>query len=202
MELWELRGAVDNSAMLLLPETHSVLCSGPQTEYRLETRLDEGESASGPWWCFGFLFWWGSCLVLRLLVFLLPLIMLSFLPFNDDLGTPPTASALVKKKCLQEIDCAPKDLEVSPRVKSVAARLYSVWITWYLCVWPPIKSLGARLSSSPEQANHIKVLFALHHNHSFFHEYGRRVGMVPRSSLKEGKKNLMVEKRTRTTNTN
>ena len=34
----------------------------------------------------------------------------------------------------------------------------------------------------------------------FFHEYGRRVGMVPRSSLKEGKNSQMVEKRTRTTN--
>ena len=34
--------------------------------------------------------------------------------------------------------------------------------------------------------------------HFFFHEYGRRVGMVPRSSLKEGKNNQMVEKRTRT----
>ena len=33
----------------------------------------------------------------------------------------------------------------------------------------------------------------------FFHEYGRRVGMVPRSSLKEGKNNQMVEKRTKTT---
>ena len=33
----------------------------------------------------------------------------------------------------------------------------------------------------------------------FFHEYGRRVGMVPRSSLKEGKYNQMVEKRTKTT---
>ena len=28
----------------------------------------------------------------------------------------------------------------------------------------------------------------------FFHEYGRRVGMVPRSSLKEGKYNQMVRK--------
>ena len=35
----------------------------------------------------------------------------------------------------------------------------------------------------------------------FFHEYGRRVGMVPRSSLKEGKNSQMVEKRTRTTKT-
>ena len=33
----------------------------------------------------------------------------------------------------------------------------------------------------------------------FFHEYGRRVGMVPRSSLKEGKNSQMVEKRTKTT---
>ena len=32
----------------------------------------------------------------------------------------------------------------------------------------------------------------------FFHEYGRRVGMVPRSSLKEGKNSQMVEKRTKT----
>ena len=31
----------------------------------------------------------------------------------------------------------------------------------------------------------------------FFHEYGRRVGMVPRSSLKEGKSSQMVEKRTK-----
>ena len=30
----------------------------------------------------------------------------------------------------------------------------------------------------------------------FFHEYGRRVGMVPRSSLEEGKYSQMVEKRT------
>ena len=35
----------------------------------------------------------------------------------------------------------------------------------------------------------------------FFHEYGRRVGMVPRSSLKGGKNSLMVEKITRTTTT-
>ena len=33
----------------------------------------------------------------------------------------------------------------------------------------------------------------------FFHEYGHRVGMVPRSSLKKGKYSQMVEKRTKTT---
>ena len=33
----------------------------------------------------------------------------------------------------------------------------------------------------------------------FFHKYGRRVGMVRRSSLKERKNNQMVEKRTKTT---
>ena len=38
--------------------------------------------------------------------------------------------------------------------------------------------------------------------HIFFHEYGRRVGMVPRSSLKEGKKRQMVEKGTKTPKTN
>ena len=32
----------------------------------------------------------------------------------------------------------------------------------------------------------------------FFHEHGRRVGMVPRSSLKEGKNRQMVEKGTKT----
>ena len=37
------------------------------------------------------------------------------------------------------------------------------------------------------------------HQTFFFHEYGRRVGMVPRSSLKEGKYSQMVEKRTKTT---
>ena len=37
--------------------------------------------------------------------------------------------------------------------------------------------------------------------HTLFHEYGRRVGMVPRSSLKGGKNSLMVEKRTRRPNT-
>ena len=31
----------------------------------------------------------------------------------------------------------------------------------------------------------------------FFHEYGRRVGMVPRSSLKEGKNRQMVQKGTK-----
>ena len=36
--------------------------------------------------------------------------------------------------------------------------------------------------------------------HLFFHEYGRRVGMVPRSSLKEGKNRQMVEKGTKTPN--
>ena len=34
----------------------------------------------------------------------------------------------------------------------------------------------------------------------FSHEYGRRVGMVPRSSLKEGKNNQMVVKGTKTPN--
>ena len=33
----------------------------------------------------------------------------------------------------------------------------------------------------------------------FFHEYGGRVGMVPRSSLKKKENNQMVEKRTKTT---
>ena len=36
----------------------------------------------------------------------------------------------------------------------------------------------------------------------FFHEYGRRVGMVPRSSLKEGKNRQMVEKGTETPKNN
>ena len=39
-------------------------------------------------------------------------------------------------------------------------------------------------------------LSALWHS-LFFHEYGRRVGMVPRSSLKEGKNRQMVEKGTK-----
>ena len=46
--------------------------SHPGTE---ETLLDEGESASGPGWRFGFWFWFlfgGFCLVLGLLVFFSP----------------------------------------------------------------------------------------------------------------------------------
>ena len=39
------------------------------------------------------------------------------------------------------------------------------------------------------------------HSTVFFHEYGRRVGMVPKSSLKGGKNSLMVEKRTEKPNT-
>ena len=43
----------------------------------------------------------------------------------------------------------------------------------------------------------------LSHNLTFFfHEYERRVGMVPRSSLKEGKNSQMVKKGTKTTQQN
>ena len=49
------------------------------------------------------------------------------------------------------------------------------------------------------------MLMAIYHGQAassfFFHEYGRRVGMVPRSSLKGGKNSRMVEKITRTTTT-
>ena len=52
---------------------------------------------------------------------------------------------------------------------------------------------GHRLqNSTPDSKAHWLTIF-------FFHEYGRRVGMVPRSSLKEGKYSQMVEKRTKTT---
>ena len=37
---------------------------------------------------------------------------------------------------------------------------------------------------------HVEVAMGI--QHFFFHEYGRRVGMVPRSSLKEGKYNQVV----------
>ena len=44
----------------------------------------------------------------------------------------------------------------------------------------------------------LKVQRSLQVRKTFFHEYRRRVGMVPRSSLKEGKYSQMVEKRTKT----
>ena len=47
-----------------------------------------------------------------------------------------------------------------------------------------------------------KKMLQRHSSRNFFHEYGRRVGMVPRSSLKEGKKRQMVEKGTKTPKTN
>ena len=37
--------------------------------------------------------------------------------------------------------------------------------------------------------------------HFFFHEFGRRVGMVPRSSLKKGKYNQMEKRTKKTPNT-
>ena len=58
----------------------------------------------------------------------------------------------------------------------------------------------ARNLLAPIPFREVFVILALFLPH-FFHECGRRVGMVPRSSLKEGKNSLMVEKRTRTTNT-
>ena len=51
-------------------------------------------------------------------------------------------------------------------------------------------------------ARPLENYFCLGLNLQIFHEYGRRVGMVPRSSLKEGKKRQMVEKGTKTPKTN
>ena len=59
----------------------------------------------------------------------------------------------------------------------------------------------ARNLLAPIPFREVFVILALFLPHFFFHECGRRVGMVPRSSLKEEKNSLMVEKRTRTTNT-
>ena len=56
-----------------------------------------------------------------------------------------------------------------------------------------------RLRRLCERLTAAQFLFAIHDTF-FFHEYGRRVGMVPRSSLKGGKVSRMVEKKTRTTN--
>ena len=60
----------------------------------------------------------------------------------------------------------------------------------------------ARLSMTWSSRSSNRSNFAALRETFFFHEYGRRVGMVPRSSLKGGKNSLMVEKITRTTNTN
>ena len=45
----------------------------------------------------------------------------------------------------------------------------------------------------------ISGCYADHAVENFFHEYVRCVGMVPRSSLKEGKYSQMVKRRTKTT---
>ena len=61
----------------------------------------------------------------------------------------------------------------------------------------PVHPLGGLLMFRPMPAHGCKpeLLAWLF----FFHEHGRHVGMMPRSSLKEGKYNQMVEKRTKTT---
>ena len=53
---------------------------------------------------------------------------------------------------------------------------------------------GSSFIDIPDQINQAYIFF--------FHEYGRRVGMVPRSSLKEGKNRQMVEKETKAPKTN
>ena len=58
-------------------------------------------------------------------------------------------------------------------------------------------AVAARKYRSPASASRIGGFRA----HLFFHEYGRRVGMVPRSSLKGGKNSQMVEKGTEKPNT-
>ena len=59
-------------------------------------------------------------------------------------------------------------------------------------------SLHTQLASKCESLGALRVTIIGHDGHFFFHEHGRRVGMVPRSG---GKNSLMVEKITRTTNT-
>ena len=64
-------------------------------------------------------------------------------------------------------------------------------------------SIGLRAPTTSYMPHEIPEVFHMLLRHGrgfglFFHEYGRRVGMVPRSSLKEGKKRQMVEKGTKT----
>ena len=83
------------------------------------------------------------------------------------------------------------------------------------CYWPrpnqtpEILSISDRDPGNEEQAmregespTSLAVTDADMAEEDFFHEYGRRVGMVPRSSLKEGKKRQMVEKGTKTPKAN
>ena len=64
--------------------------------------------------------------------------------------------------------------------------------------------LVGRAPEDPRHTEKVGLLLVTeaHLEYFFFHEYGRRVGMVPRSSLKEGKNSQMVEKGTKTTQQN
>ena len=63
----------------------------------------------------------------------------------------------------------------------------------------PIFKLSRQRTNSSTGSNFTPTSSLPQPTSFFFHEYGRRVGMVPRSSLKEGKYSQMVEKRTKTT---
>ena len=67
--------------------------------------------------------------------------------------------------------------------------------TWRYALLQAVRTFEQ--STSKEKATHGEGHMSLTF---FFHEYGRRVGMVPRSSLKEGKNRQMVEKGTKTPN--
>ena len=85
----------------------------------------------------------------------------------------------------------------------VYAILHVKSCTWTWCNQMP-SCMPFGMQRTPRQPYGARILTSTQSTSNgafFFHEYGRRVGMVPRSSLKGGKNSLMVEKRTRTTNT-
>ena len=69
---------------------------------------------------------------------------------------------------------------------------------------PPTGALGPEQQTGihshlPPETKELLLSSELHY--FFFHRYGRRVGMVPRSSLKGGKNSQMVQKETEKPNT-
>ena len=79
-----------------------------------------------------------------------------------------------------------------PKKKELQTTLYSLWE----CILKKFLTTDAPECRIRPGLKELTLVVPLTF---FFHEYGRRVGMVPRSSLKEGKYNQMVEKRTKTT---
>ena len=98
--------------------------------------------------------------------------------------------------CRQSIYAAPslRHVEVATGIQHVGVAAWQTCQQLQIVKLPP---LVISLAEGAFQGCYVLREVAAPGCVFFFHEYGRRVGMVPRSSLKEGKNRQMVEKGTK-----